>query len=123
MGIKGKGRGYPDRDCSGWEEIIMEPEKKLDHWAGQAFRLLGRSGSSAAGLAEDVAYTVGRRAAELGLSDEQLSRWMDGAFRAIWPAPVWPQELMVRRALLVGHGRDPAWGRLRRRHSLKGKNK
>jgi hypothetical protein len=103
--------------------VEEKKKKELNEWADRASKLLVRvcSGSPQA-LAEDLAYTVGRKAARLGVGPTELNGWFDRAFRPGWPPACWPHERTIRRSLMSGFGVRLDW-KLKRAKSMKGKRK
>jgi len=50
----------------------------------QAFQLLRRPDDSAAETATSIAHTVGAQAKRMGLSKEQLGKWLQSAYGKVW---------------------------------------
>jgi hypothetical protein len=77
-----------------WEESVCstldearsgarrDPEAQLTSWAVEAFKLF--RGADPAQVAIDVAVTVGRQAQRLGVSETELSHWLQRAYGAVW---------------------------------------
>ena len=59
-------------------------EEILTRWAKDAFVLLWRSDRTKRELSFDVARTVGRQAARIGMTEEQVKRWLQNAYGSVW---------------------------------------
>jgi hypothetical protein len=60
---------------------------KLTQWAKMAFSLLRKEDVSPFGdeeLAEAVAITTGAHAFRIGLTEQELNRWLQGAYGLVW---------------------------------------
>jgi hypothetical protein len=64
------------------EAAASGSEKKLTDWARQAFQLFHDEPPRERAMA--VATTVGRQAARSGMSANEVSRWLQGAYGAVW---------------------------------------
>jgi hypothetical protein len=59
-------------------------ERELEQYAMQAFQLLRRPDDTAAETATSVAYAVGNQARRMGISQEQLGKWLQSAYGKFW---------------------------------------
>lgn len=59
-------------------------KNKLLRWGELAFSLARESEQSPAEISEFVAVTVGRQACRYGFTKEELGRWLQSAYSALW---------------------------------------
>lgn len=59
--------------------------EQLTKYAEEAFRVLRRPGEdNPHGLSLNVATTVGFHASRLGMTEKELSEWLQSAYGAVW---------------------------------------
>ena len=58
--------------------------KKLQEYGVRAFATAREVESNPADRSTMVAYTVGAQAYRLGMTEEEMSRWFQGAYSSLW---------------------------------------
>lgn len=65
-------------------KITKTQSDALDKWVTQAYKLFRPDAPNPEELARDMAFTAGSQAKRMGLSKEQLSGWLQGAYGRLW---------------------------------------
>lgn len=73
-----------ESQIQGRKRVAMSQGEELLKWGEKAFSLARQEAQSPAELSEFVAITVGKHAKRCGFTEEELRKWLQGAYSALW---------------------------------------